>query len=253
MSKSIVNMSKWNVSLQGGEYNLEGIADKHPRLGRNVLVCYTSALEKAILENDILIYETRNTIYHCPLKYANINYLDNINITKGSLDKAYKVSLKEDTDINKVLRCFCELGLDNEYSDFTNKVIDLAEQGKLELSEQEKHEEQRLLNIVKNYVGSVYVEVSKISNGDILAYNIEGNLGVVKPCLHVGTIQDSILYTDNMIDFRYFPKGYSLQTYKWSENIENVVVKNMKGTEILFNDTIVGPYEVKIISRKIEE
>ena len=69
MKKAKVTMRNWEPYVYDGEYNLSGTADVHPRLGRNVYVATTSTLVKASLEEDVLIYETRNTVYHCPLKY----------------------------------------------------------------------------------------------------------------------------------------------------------------------------------------
>lgn len=69
MEKAKVTMRNWEPYVYDGEYNLSGTADVHPRLGRNVYVATTSTLVKASLEEDVLIYETRNTVYHCPLKY----------------------------------------------------------------------------------------------------------------------------------------------------------------------------------------
>ena len=56
------------IHLDVYKRQLSGTADVHPRLGRNVYVATTSTLVKASLEEDVLIYETRNTVYHCPLK-----------------------------------------------------------------------------------------------------------------------------------------------------------------------------------------
>lgn len=72
MEKAKVTMRNWEPYVYDGEYNLSGTADVHPRLGRNVYVATTSTLVKASLEEDVLIYETRNTVYHCPLKYMMV-------------------------------------------------------------------------------------------------------------------------------------------------------------------------------------
>ena len=69
MEKTIVNMKNWKLRIREGNYNLSGIADNHPQLGKEVYIGYTSYLVKYTLEDDILTYETRNTIYICPLKY----------------------------------------------------------------------------------------------------------------------------------------------------------------------------------------
>ena len=73
-----VTMRNWEPYVYDGEYNLSGTADVHPRLGRNVYVATTSTLVKASLEEDVLIYETRNTVYHCPLKYMMVSPYGNV-------------------------------------------------------------------------------------------------------------------------------------------------------------------------------
>ena len=78
MKKAKVTMRNWEPYVYDGEYNLSGTADVHPRLGRNVYVATTSTLVKASLEEDVLIYETRNTVYHCPLKYMMVSPYGNV-------------------------------------------------------------------------------------------------------------------------------------------------------------------------------
>ena len=78
MEKAKVTMRNWEPYVYDGEYNLSGTADVHPRLGRNVYVATTSTLVKASLEEDVLIYETRNTVYHCPLKYMMVSPYGNV-------------------------------------------------------------------------------------------------------------------------------------------------------------------------------
>lgn len=70
-------MKNWKLRIKEGDYNLSGIADSHPCLGNEAYIGYTSALVKYTLKDDILIYETRNTIYICPLKYiAEVDDID---------------------------------------------------------------------------------------------------------------------------------------------------------------------------------
>lgn len=69
MEKAIVNMKSWKLRTRGEDYSLSGNADRHPRLGNNTYIGCTSYLVSYTLEDDILTYETRNTIYICPLKY----------------------------------------------------------------------------------------------------------------------------------------------------------------------------------------
>ena len=98
MKKAKVTMRNWEPYVYDGEYNLSGTADVHPRLGRNVYVATTSTLVKASLEEDVLIYETRNTVYHCPLKYMMVSPYGNVVPRKmhwtGSLPRRQKCHLE---------------------------------------------------------------------------------------------------------------------------------------------------------------
>ena len=89
MEKAKVTMRNWEPYVYDGEYNLSGTADVHPRLGRNVYVATTSTLVKASLEEDVLIYETRNTVYHCPLRNWPVLILRKMHWT-GSLPQRQK-------------------------------------------------------------------------------------------------------------------------------------------------------------------
>ena len=111
------------------------------------------------------------------------------------------------------------------------------------------------MEIAKKYDDCIYIEVSKISSGDNLAYHLGDDCGIVKPYIHVGMFQDSVLYMkyrqdeeDTALDFRYFPKGTLMETYSWSDNIKQAVIKNMKGYSIFFNEQEVLPGETKIFT-----
>lgn len=69
MSKATVNMTNWELYVCEEHYILSGTADNHPALGKNTYVSRTSSLVDYTFTDDVLIYETRNTIYVCPLKY----------------------------------------------------------------------------------------------------------------------------------------------------------------------------------------
>ena len=71
MEKAIVNMTQWSVYVYNEVYNLSGIADNHPKLGKETFVSYTSKLIRSEVVDDVLTYETKNTIYVCPLKFMN--------------------------------------------------------------------------------------------------------------------------------------------------------------------------------------
>ena len=106
-------------------------------------------------------------------------------------------------------------------------------------------QKERLLQIAKEYENCIYLEVTNVGEGDLLAYHIGEDTGLISPFVHVGMTQDSVLYmqyegeNDSCgLDFRYFPKGFSctiMETYSWSDNIRQVVIKNDTGKVLTFN------------------
>jgi hypothetical protein len=149
------------------------------------------------------------------------------------------------------------------------RIAELVEAGKIEMKEAVRKENERLIEIAKQYEDSVYLEVYSISQGGKMAYNLEGCTGTVNPLVHQGRFQDSILYRgyiyekDLFFDFRYFPdkksnlvmpdsghlpQGFdgSIETYTWSDNIKYAVIKNMRKGNISFNNEQIAPGETKV-------
>ena len=255
MEKKVVNMSNWELYFYNGKYNLEGLGDKHPKLGNNVYITYTTPVEKYELEQDVLTYETKNTIYVCPLKYMTTH-------PYGNVVEFYKEELMHFADdsedcLDRIIAASAYMAMKKtEENPFAQYIENLQKAGRAELIEKENMEKERLCEIVKQYENSVYMEVSSISSGNILAYHIGDCIGVIKPSVHVGMFQDSILYlkygneeeNDCRLDFRYFPEWQGLRTYSWSDNIEQAVMKNNKGRAIWFNDDFIEPSETKVFT-----
>lgn len=249
--KPIVHMSNWVVEWSDGEYNLCGRADNHPKLGKNVYIAITSKMQSSMLtDEESFVYETRNTIYICPLKFMKVNntfdcYAD------GYVDRLIN-GCQEDTDINKVIKLQVAIYNGDMSDEYTIRVLELTKAGKIELIENKQREERRLVDCIIDSENTIYWEVSTISSGDTIAFNIDGVIGVLEAYIHTGMVQDSILYSDinTGIDFRYFPKGDSITTYAWSDNIDEVHIKNCKHYNIYFNKQCIKPEETKIFKRE---
>ena len=257
MEKTKVMMRNWEPYVYDGEYNLSGTADVHPRLGRNVYVATTSTLIKASLEEDVLIYETRNTIYCCPLKYMRVSPYGNVvqeyrkklahlDTSENALDRiiaaAAKISLGEPEDTTDEL---------------VRKIRILQKTGQQEIARMEEQEKQHLIEIAGKYEDCVYIEVSSVHSGSKLAYHLGDAVGIVEPRVHSGMFQDSVLYMKYAteedpcaLDFRYFPRGFGgvMETYSWSDNIKQAVIKNQKGYSLIFNGEEIAPGETKVFT-----
>ena len=257
MEKQKVNMTDWELYIYDNRYNLSGVAECHPRLGRNAYVAYTSNLVAYSFEKDILVYETLNTIYICPLKYMRTNlYVDVLQEYKEEL-----VHIADDSKncLDRIIAASAKLATKkNLDEDFVKYILALTEIGQHEIAEKQRIENKRLISIVKQYEDSIYLEVSNVGDGNKLAYHLGDYHGLVEPCLHSGMFQDSILYMkyqkkedDCALDFRYFPRGFgSMETYSWLENIQKAVIKNDMQDVIIFNHEEIAPGETKIFTPK---
>ena len=258
MGKAVVTMTNWELYVYEGRYNLSGNADNHPRLGKGTYVAHTSYLVDYEMKEDVLKYETRNTVYMCPLKYMRTTPYFNV------IDK-YKEELIHLADnsfsiLDKIISATAKISLEKGNEDeFAKHILKLQAEGQKEIAEMEEKENMRLQELAKQYEDCVYIEVSNIGSGDKLAYHIGDCLGTINPSLHVGMFQDSVLYMkydsgeegDCALDFRYFPRGFfdgEMETYSWSDNIKTAVIKNLKEGTIIFNHEEIAPGEIKVFT-----
>lgn len=278
--KAIVNMTDWQLYAYGEDYSLSGTADNHPALGRNAYVSQTSALVSYKYEDEVLTYETENTIYVCPLKYMTTEPYRNVvdeykeELTRRSekfdspldmiIEASARISVIRDMERAK------EIGLnvteknhsdikdvENLKNDMVTHILSVQENGQQEIIAANEAINMKLIEVAKQYEDCVYIEVSNVGCGNKLAYHIGDDTGVIEPCVHVGMFQDSVLYMkyrepddDFALDFRYFPKGLgdSMETYSWSDNIARAVIKNDCDYVIKFNHEMIEVGETKIFT-----
>lgn len=256
MKKQIVNMSNWELNIYDNEYNIEGVADYHPRLGKDAYISYTTKVEKCYLDEDILGYETKNTIYLCPLKYMSTKPYGNV--MTSDKEEMMKRADASDFLLDRIIAASVYIAMDKaEENEFAKHIVELQKVGQEELKDREKRENERLIEFVKGYEDAVYIEVTQVSTGSVMAYHIGDCVGVIQPEIHAGMIQDSILYVkkikeDCTLDFRYFPNGnLTMETYSWSDTIKNVVIRNVKKDTIKFNTTTIEPGEMQVFVKQV--
>lgn len=255
--KAKVNMTKWELYLYQGHYNLSGYADSHPRLGKNAWIQHTSSMVSFSLENDILTYETRNTVYICPLKYMSCHPYQNVVMSH----KKYLMHVADESDsaLDRIIAATACIALEKKRNKLANYIRKLQELGMQELTEMEEKDNQRMFEIAKNYEDCLYIEMSDIDNGGKAVYHMDGQYGVIEPYVHVGMFQDSVLYmeaemlqreTEEPIDFRYFPRGFnSMESYGWSSNVKNLVIKNESSEKISFDHEEIEVGETKVFKK----
>ncbi len=279
MGKESTLILDWVLYVYDENYYLAGTCENHPIFGKNSYIRETSSLVNYKFQDDVLTFETLNTIYIAPIKYMDIKpynrkrlstIIDDVHRTEifqSSLDEIISASAKmtieylnknpgyREKEIHEA--DFPEFKADYSADDFLNYIKSLQEIGQKELREKQEAEENRLIEIAKKYEDCIYLEVSNIEAGDVLAFHIGDNTGVIYPYVNVGTFQDSVLYTpesceysETVIDFRYWPRPHMIETYSWSDNIKQAVIKNEYKKDILFNDQTISPGETKIFTEE---
>lgn len=275
MEKATVNLSNWQIYVYDGRYNLSGQCDYHPVLGKNSYVSRTTSLVRYDFdaEEKILFYETRNTLYSCPLKYLlPYPYRDVVAEYKMKLANLYE---DEASIIDKIISVMAIISIRQDIeggwrkdsyekyksgkkNKFMEEIESLISQGQEELKEKEQLRYGQLIAEAKKYEDCVYIEIAQLERGDLLAYHIGARTGILKPHYHSSMFQDSIYYVEydvdkeyEYVDFRYFPRGFGLaDTYRWSKNIKQAVLKNDSDRVICFNDVKIPIGETVIIKPK---
>lgn len=253
MSKPKVLMYQWIVYVYQGRYEVNGIDESHPKLGEYIYITYTTNRQNAYIENEILYFETKNTMYVCPLKHLNTTNPFSC-VAPDYLEEL--AAMQSDDCVDKIIKSLAEIALVKhtdkkiDYSEYTLYLIDISKNAKTEYLKNKNKYNNTLMKKAKAYKNCIYLEIKNIDNGNLLAYHIGKELGVVEPYIHSGMFQDSILYTKpNIVDFRYFPHYNSLETYSWSDNIEVAVIKNLTDDIISFNNVDIEPNETKVIDK----
>lgn len=269
--KAIVNMYEWDLNYYYDQYFLSGRGDNHPRLGKNFRLGRTSSLIRHELKDDILIYETRNTIYHCPLKY--VSRMDCLNLdewTRGKLIERLNL-LKEDnkakTDNEELFRIMVVargLDLDPDLSDeFTRHLLEVSSKGQEEIKAKNDAEKLRMMKAVENYEDALYIEIRRPREAEILAYNIEGHKGTMEGISSPKMFSQSLIYEyrnwskvddDFYFEFRYTVDDEGDGTmfpYGWSSNIKTVMVKNVGEESLKMEEEIIMPGETIEVKREM--
>lgn len=105
---------------------------------------------------------------------------------------------------------------------------------------------------------SLYLEVFEDNTAVAIFHREHTDNSEIPLCInvpvntHVGMFQDSILITDweyDLVDYRYFPKMYHLETYHWSDGLERLIVKNTGNETITLDRTKIEPGETVTIEK----
>lgn len=277
--KTRINLYNWQLFYNDGKYSIEGTAEYYPGIGRDYLVTGTSKIISLTLENDILEVESVLQLFICPLKYmtvdpypgASYDFLTTMRHLADDDDDMMKkiIAVSAESRIKKggILLNFPTIENPKwEYSepvevdedDLFKHVTALQVTGQDELKTRAKEDDSRILETVRRYDNSIYLEVSDADNPRKLAYHMGEESGLIEPMIHGGSFSDSILYTkhggesDLHFEFRYFPRGLgdSMETYVWTDRINQAVIHNEGERTLQFDDHEIKPGETGVFERK---
>lgn len=262
MSKAVINLDKWGLLNCDKFFCAFGIADNHPKLGKDVTVSHTSEILNIEEKDDTYYFETHNSIYVCRL--GNISKETHFRLEKTNsrskiasvYSKYYRYKMYNVArDKNEPISKYGIRLKDEEIKEF-ERILELTALCDKEREEKIKFHEAKLIEEASKYSDCIFIDLSSISRGSKAAFNINGRTGIINPCVHLGMFTDTVLYRntekmDDYIDFRYYVKYSGLETYSWTENIKRVIIHNNKGRAIYFNDKIViEPDETVEITRE---
>lgn len=249
MSKNNINMRSWTLSVYEGEYILKGTAEYAPYIGRNAGVEVRFRMSTDTISDDILICETEENRYVCPLKYMCINPYEGMD--KKYAKKLSKLSKKSDSMVDAVISASAQQTIGRWKGQLAKRILKLQEEGQKELDAMDKLHRNHLMEEAMKYENSLYIEWQNIGNDNLMAYHIGDKVGIIEPKLSVGTYSDSVHYTkyrgeqdELYIDFRYHDSMFRCyETYMWSDNTTQAVIKNITEWDISINNNKIKPGE----------
>lgn len=248
MENKVINLTNWIMYSVRDMLVLGGIADEHPRLGKNIYLAHTSyILNIDETENHVLECKTLNSVYRCDWKFVNLSpelrlgSYRSLNCDKSVVD-TYKLYLK-----------LVKHRMEKQHEDDLQLYYDLIAIGKKELLDRSELGERNLVDKASKYTDCVYMDVSTISHGNTLAFNIHGESGVIKSNVLPGDYVNTVSYRRGLesglkVGMDYFVGSDSMDICFLTPEIKSVVLHNEKLIPIVINGKImIQPDETKIL------
>lgn len=242
-NNDIIELKNWIMYPLKNKLSLAGIANNHPKLGRNIEIANTSAI-LSIEENKsfVMTCRTLNSVYKLSWKDANLDPRESLqdpttlNCAETVRDKyilytkLIRARYKELDELNIALRTY----------------MNVITEGQKQYKEYIELQNKELINKASKYNKCIYMEVSSISKGNTIAFNIDGKTGVINPNGTGGYYVDAIEYkTENNqgidVSLGYFVGKDCIDIHTISKNVDNLVIHNNRRADLVVN----GSYQVR--------
>lgn len=242
-NNSIIELRNWTMYVIKNKLVLSGLADEHPKLGRNVELAKTSAVLS--IEEDksfIMTCRTLNSVYRLNWAYANLTPREFLS-EPSTLECAETVRDKYITYLQLVKSKNKKI---DELNAFLQSYMKVIAEGRKNLENYIDELDSQLVYNARKYNNCIYMSISSISKGNNIAYNIKGETGIINPSdnegYYVSTVEYKKLEKSGLnIHLGYFIGDGCIDIYNISEDIENVVIHNNKKQELIVN----GKYHIR--------
>lgn len=249
MSKHIIEMLSWTPLTYNNVLVLDGTVVYHPKLGSYIHVSYTSEIIDIKLTKDdnnvdIVVCESLNSIYRCPVKFLKLgNRIIKLNDSLGQEAK------KLETIYNKLLAFNSN---EDEKDNELETILSLMAQRRKELASIKESRNNKILEIVAKNKDTIYMDISQIHSGDNIAYRLGDECSILKSEEMKTNDKglNEITYRNKSIHLSYEIKTYGFDIIKLSSNIHKVMIHNSKKTSIIVNDIEIKAEETKTIPRR---
>lgn len=277
MEKRILHMQAWELYkdifaeeenlVDGNDYFLLGITYEYPDTCGMVGLQTTVPVVSYSVEEDVLTYETEDTIYICPFACMEENpYATWETECLEELEELVKEPKNELDCIlyASVLQAY-EAPLASSGNELVDRVHEWMERNRQERLAKIAQEEQRVFEQLKDKENYIYIAFSQVCENKLF-YHIREKTGALEPLTYWNSSNENrelyLLYEEDRfsrsLDFRFLTdivdETLIVRTYNWTGDFDRAIIKNETTNRILrFNGEIVMQGETKVFTKETHE
>lgn len=277
MEKRIMHMQAWELHkdifaeeenlVDGNDYFLLGITYEYPDTCGMVGFQTTVPVVSYSVEEDVLTYETEDTIYICPFSCMAENPY--ATWETECLEELEELVKEPKNELDCILYASVLQAYEAPLASSGNELVDWVREW-MERNRQERlakiaQEEQRVFEQLKDKENYIYIAFSQVCENKLF-YHIGEKSGVAQPLTYWRSGNENrelyLLYEENSfsrsLDFRYVTLirdvEMEIKTYNWTADIQRAIIKNAtENKAIRFNGEVILPGETKEFTRKTHE